>query len=44
MSFDHGALYRTNRSVHRWMVRRWNSFSIGVVEAVGEPLAFLRDV
>jgi hypothetical protein len=43
MSFDHGTLYRTNRGVHQWMVRRWNGFSIGVTSVTGLICLLLSD-
>jgi hypothetical protein len=41
MSFDHGILYKRNRGVHNWMVRRWNAFSIGVTSVTALALSLI---
>jgi hypothetical protein len=35
VTFDHGVLQTTREGVHRWVVRRWNAFSINCTSVAG---------
>lgn len=41
VAFDHGLLRKSNEGVHRWMVRRWNAFSISATSITALALAVL---
>lgn len=41
MAFDHGILQEINPGVHRWIVRRWNAFSISVTSFFGLVLSMI---
>jgi len=39
--FDHGVLRKSNVGVHRWLLRRWNAFSIGITSLCSLVVSFL---
>jgi hypothetical protein len=40
-TFDHDVLRRDHEGVHRWLVRRWNAFSVAVTSLTGLLLSLL---
>jgi len=41
VAFDFGILAKEYEGVHRWLVRRWNAFSIGITSIAGLILSFV---
>ena len=41
VTFDHDVLLKDHEGVHRWLVRRWNAFSVAVTSMTGLALSFL---
>jgi hypothetical protein len=40
VAFDHGRLFKTNKGVHKWLVRRWSAFSIATCSIAGLLISF----
>ena len=40
-TFDHDVLWREHAGIHRWLVRRWNAFSVAVTSLTGLLLSLL---
>jgi hypothetical protein len=41
VTFDHETLSKNSKGIHKWLMRRWNAFSIGSTSVVGLLLSLL---